>query len=235
VQAVILPRYWWRTVEQTGANFAYAFSDSDSTGRPRQVDLTVTRHLAGTLHIYKALAADTMQIDSANVVTKPIDDTWVRHVRLNRVPVTGSAHTTWRVTGASAAQVASPSTGEQIVSVRLQATGIDTTVTDPTALWRFNQLFHVMAGDSVTVTATTTHTNDVVLCYWHDRRERFHNNGDNTYTFKLRVPLVEHVGARFFAVNALARGTLYDDTLPYDSMAWVFHCFVGGRPVGSYY
>ena len=42
-------------------------------------------------------------------------------------------------------------------------------------------------------------------------------------------------GERFIAVNALSHGTLYDDTIPYDSMAWVFHCWIGSRPTGSYY
>jgi len=235
VQAAITPRMWWRTVHETSASFTYAFSDSDSTGRPRQADLVVTRQLAGTLHIFKALPTDSTRLDSTDIVTKPIADTWVRHVRLNRVAATGSAHTAWRVTGASVAQVTSPGTGEQILSVRLQATGIDTTVADPTALWQFHQLFHMLAGDSVTVTATTTHTNDVVLCYWHDRRERFHSNGDGTYTYKLRLPALEHGGERFIGVTALSHGTLYDNATAYDSFAWAFHCFVGGRPAGAYY
>ena len=233
--AAIWPLYWWRTIRTVNTSFTYAFSDSDSTGRPRQADVVVTRHILGTLHVWKELTTDSTHADTSNVVRKPIDDTWVRYVRLRRMAGAGATENAWRVTAASLAKVNSPNTTEQIQSVRLQATGLDTTVTDPAALWHFNQLFHMLAGDSVTVTATTSHPDDVVLCYWHDRRERFHNNGDGTYSYRLRLPLLERGGERFIGVNALSHGTLFDDTLPYDSMAWVFHVFVGVRPAGSYY
>jgi len=89
-------------------------------------------------------------------------------------------------------------------------------------------------GDSVRLTVTTSRTDDVVLAYWHDHRERFHNNGDGTYSFTLHIGGSDG-GPRFFGVNAFSHGTLFDDVAAYDSMAWIFHCFVGTRPSGDLY
>lgn len=233
--AAITPRYWWRTISSAERSLTFAFSDSDSTGRPRQADVTVTRHLLGQLNIYKAMEGDTMHLDSANVVHKPIDDTWVRHLRLRRFVFHESGQSVWFVTGVSGVNVTSNPTSESIQSVRVQATGLDTTLTDPAALWTLPQLCHVAPGDSLMLTATTSHTDDIVLAYWHDRRERFHANGDGTYSFKLRLGDSELNGPRFFAVNALSHDTLYDDTLPYDSAAWIFYCVVGSAATGPHF
>jgi len=236
VAAAVIPRYWWRSISSIDRSFAFAFSDSDSAGVPRQADVTITRHMLGQLNFFKALASDSMKLDSANVVHKPIDETAVRHVRLRRMAAGTSATKAWFVTGASAEAIASNPATESIQSVRVQATGLDTTLTDPAALWTLPQLFHIAPGDSLSLTATTSHTDDVVLCYWHDRRERFHANGDGTYSFKLRLPPTEYGRTRFIGVNALSHGTLYDDTLPYDSAAWVFYCVVGrGALSGDHY
>jgi hypothetical protein len=232
--AAIRPRFWWRNITHQDRSFTFAFSDSDSTGHPRQADVTVTRHLTGVLNILTVLASDTMRVDSANAVHKPIDDTWVRHLRLRRVLLPGTTHDAWLVSGASGAEAASSGHTVTISSVRVQSTGLDTTVTDPQALWQVQQTFHFAPGDSVMLTATTGHADDIVLCYWHDHRERFHSNGDGTHSFTLRLPLTEG-GSRFLAVNALSRGTLFDDTLPYDSLAWVFFCFVGAPPGGAWF
>lgn len=224
------PRMWWRSITSSTATFTVVFADSDSTGRPRRADVTVTRHLLGTFNFYQPLANDSMQLDSANVIHKPLDETWVRHLRLRRLPVPGTNVRAWFVTGASAAVSTSNPATEQILSVRLQATNVDTTITDPAALWSVGQHAHVAPGDSVTITATTTHTDDQVFCYWHDRRERFTSNGDGTYTFKLRLPPMETVRWRFLGVNAISHGTMFDDLAPYDSQAWVLFCRVGGPP-----
>jgi hypothetical protein len=80
-------------------------------------------------------------------------------------------------------------------------------------------VLHFDRDDSVTVTATTLRNDDIVVIQHRHRRLRFHNNGDNTYTGVFRAAFlarVNHAG-----VNALSRGTLFDDEEPYDSQAWI--------------
>ena len=232
--AAIDPRYFWRHITSSTRSITFAFSDSDSTGRPRQADAVVTRHLMGTFNILKAMPTDSTHFDSANVVHKNLDDTWVRHLHLQRVASGDSGHTEWHVVKVSGAMVTSAGATTQIQSLRLQGGGVDTTITDPLQYWTLAHTFAFAAGDSITLTVTTNHTDDIVLGYWHDSRERFRNNGDGTYTRVLHIQSGDS-GYRWCGVNALSHGTLFDDALPYDSRAWIMHCFIGPRPSGDHF
>jgi len=96
----------------------------------------------------------------------------------------------------------------------------DTTITDPLEMHRLRRVLHIPAGTEVVVTVTTGSADDLVLLYrWH-HRFRFHNNGDGTFTFRWTTS--NEPGLRHFGVNALSRGTLFDDAAPYDSQAWLF-------------
>jgi hypothetical protein len=97
---------------------------------------------------------------------------------------------------------------------------MDTTITDPLAFFRIRRLLRFMPGEDVTLTVTTDDASNVVVLQHHDRRFRFHNNGDNTYTGVWRVGLFAE-GFHHFGVNALSNGTLFDDTAPYDSQMWI--------------
>ena len=231
LQAAITPRFFWRTIVSAVPHFTVVFADTDSVGRPRQADVLVTRRILGTFNILKASIADSTVLDSANIVHKPIDDIWLRHLRLRRFVLPGEANV-WRVVAASGVQVGTQGGSTRITSVRVQATGVDTTVTDPLQLYLMVQCFRFAPGDSVMLTATTPRTDDVVLAYWTDHRERFHNNGDGTYSFTLHPSPV--TGYHYFGINALSHGTLFDDALPYDSMGWILHCFVGAPPYPYY-
>ena len=231
--AAITPFTFWRSVTGSDLALAFAFADSDSTGRPRQADVTVTRHFTGTFNVLPG-TGDPMMPDTAHLVHKPLADTWVRHLRLRRVHVPGTDRLEWRLIAGSLAEVTSHEAATQIVSLRVQATGCDTTITDPSALWTLPRIRQFAPGDSVTFTATTSNVDDVVIAYWHDHRERFHAIGDGTHTFVLHVG-GDDGGWRWFAVNALSHGTLFDDALPYDSKAWVFGCFIGPRPDREYF
>ncbi|MFI5372942.1 MAG: hypothetical protein ACHQ52_15410 [Candidatus Eisenbacteria bacterium] len=231
--AAITPRWFWRRVAITTPHLTFQFSDTDSVGRPRIADVTLTRHLIGTFNILPASPSDSTVLDTAAIVHKPLDDTWTRHLRFRRCAVPGSFEPQWRLIAASGVQVNSSGMTEQIQSVRVQTGTMDTTLTDPLALFTITHCMHMAAGDSVQLTVTTSKTDDVVLAYYRDLRLRFHGNGDGTYVIKL--PLGELLGMRFFGVNALSRGTLFDDTLPYDSQAWLFHSWVGPPPNTEYY
>jgi hypothetical protein len=232
--AAIAPLTFWRSITGSELAFTFVFADSDSAGRPRQADVTVTRHFTGTFNIVKALPGDPPTPDTANVIHKPLADTWVRHLQLRRLPLGDHGSTAWRLVAASLVEVTSSNAASQILSVRVQGPECDTTVTDPAALWTLPRVRVFAPGDSLTFTATTGNADDVVLAYWHDRRERFHSNGDGTHTFVLHIGDGES-GWRWFAVNALSNGTLFDDALPYDSKAWAVGCFVGARPAREYF
>ncbi|HTO90825.1 MAG TPA: hypothetical protein VMJ70_06795 [Candidatus Sulfotelmatobacter sp.] len=227
LEAAISPRFFWRTIVSAVPRLTFVFSDTDSVGRPRQADVLVTRRILGTFNILKASSSDSTVLDSANIVHKPIDDIWLRHLRLRRFVLPGEANV-WRVVAASGIQASTQNGSTSITSVRVQATGVDTTVTDPLQLFQMVHCFQFAPGDSIVLTATTPRTDDVVLAYWTDHRERFRSNGDGTYSFTIHLNAV--LGYRYFAINALSHGTLFDDALPYDSMAWILHCFVGAPP-----
>jgi hypothetical protein len=132
--------------------------------------------------------------------------------------------------GASAVKVAQVGSNTQITSVRVQsASGIDTTIADPLAIFRLPSILRFTPDDSVTVTATTMTSTDVVVLHLIDHRFRMHNNGDNTYTFGWHTGSVS--GWRHFGVNAFTRGTLYDDMMPYDSQTWIVPFAVTTDPV----
>lgn len=231
LESAITPRFFWRTIFSAVPHFTIVFTDSDSIGRPRQADVMVTRRVLGQFNILKASSSDPAVLDSANVIHKPIDDIWVRHLRLRRFVMPGEANV-WRVVAASGIQVGTQGGSTSITSVRIQANGVDSTVTDPLQLFPILHCFQFAPGDSIMLTATTPRTDDVLLAYWHDHRERFRNNGDGTYSFTLHPADVS--GFRYFGVNALSHGTLFDDAIAYDSMAWILHCFIG-TPEHPYY
>ena len=89
------------------------------------------------------------------------------------------------------------------------------------------RLLRFDVSNDVTLTATTNASDDVVVFYVGDRRQRFHSNGDGTYTFTWNVAATD--GVRHFGVNALSHGSLFDDQSPYDSQAWLLP-YLAGTP-----
>ena len=128
----------------------------------------------------------------------------------------------WRLVGTSGVQVTSKDAQTRIVSLRVQAAGLDTTLTDPLGLFRLRSVLRFDPGTSLTLTVTTLRSDDLVVLLLHRHRVLFTNNGDGTYTGSLQLPSEEDRGdLRHIGVNAFSRGTLFDDQLPYDSQAWI--------------
>jgi len=222
--AAIVPLRFWRNITHVDTRFEFAFSDTDSTGRPTTAVVTVHRQLTGSFNILVGVpGSDGSPLDSTyQVVRKPLDDHWVRHILLKRVRLSATARAEWRIVAASGVQVTSKNATTQLVSLRVQAGAIDTTLTDPQRVFYLRRLLQLAPGTSVTLTATTLRSDDVVVLMLHDRRFRFHNNGDDTYTGTWTVPaLATAAGPHHFGVNALSNGTLFDDTAAYDSQAWL--------------
>ena len=227
--AAIRPLTFWRHIDptRTKRTFEFVFADTDSTGQPTTVHVTVRKALFGTFDILAGPLEPTTPLpprDSLSVVRKPLEDHWVRHLLLRRVPIDPTIDRTdtrprWRIAATSGVQVTSKGATTDITSLRVQSGALDTTITDPLALFRLRRLLRFGGGSEVTLTLTTGRNDDVALLYLRDRRFRLTNNGDGTYTGTFRAGTF--AGVHHFGVNALSHGTLFDDTAPYDSQAWI--------------
>ncbi|MEK7348258.1 MAG: hypothetical protein AABZ94_05250 [Candidatus Eisenbacteria bacterium] len=228
----IEPFTFWRSITGRTRAFEFAFSDSDSTGRPTTAVVTLRRTLTGTFNIVPRDPANPELPDSDQVVEKPLEDRWVRRFLMKRVALGPGMRPFWRLAASSAVEVTSKDATTLITSVRVQTATSDTTLTDPMAFIHLRRVLRFAPEDTVTITVTTPRTDDVVLLYHHDRRGRLTNNGDGTYSGKFRAGLFS--GWRHFGVNALAHGTLFDDAAAYDSKAWIYPYVVMGGPDVDY-
>jgi hypothetical protein len=230
--ALLHPLRFWRTINSIDRTFQFAFSDTDSTGRPTTVRVTYNKYLRGQFDILDLVSGDASaprDSDSLQVVRKRLADHWVRHILLKRLKLSDGDAPAWHIAATSGVQVtsfapASPNTNPaygntRIQSLRVQASGLDTTITDPLAMFRLRRLLRFEGDGPVTLTATTGANDVVVVLMWAGLRFRFHPNGDGTYTATWTTPMFAHVG--HLGVNALSHGTLFDDTAPYDSQAWI--------------
>jgi hypothetical protein len=210
------PLRFWRRITSVDRRFEFSYRDTDSTGRPTLAFVTVNKTLRGTFNVAKP------PVDSASrpvVVHKRLVDHWVRHLVLHRVDVPGYERPQWRVVGTSGVQITAEAAVTRIASVRVQGAALDTTILDPLAIFRLRRVLSFEAEDSVVVTVTTERNDDVVVLQLRDRHVPFHNNGDNTYSIKLRTGMLR--GVHHLGIDALAHGTLFDDAAAYDSQAWI--------------
>ena len=235
--ALIRPITFWRRIERVERRFETAFADTDSTGRPTTALVTVHKRLFGTFNILagRADGGDAQRDSSLVVVHKRLADHWVRHLLLKRVPPPDgetSRRARWRVAATSAVEVTSRDAETDIASIRIQSGPLDTTVTDPHALFRLRRMLRFESGEPVQLTVTTGRTDDVVLLYVRGMRLRLRNNGDHTYSGAFRPGLL--AGVHHFGVNALSRGTLFDDEAPYDSQAWILPYVVAPTQLAQY-
>jgi hypothetical protein len=214
--AAIRPMFWWRKITSVTRTFDTEYTTPDSLGRPTRAVVSVHKRMLGSFNIL--VGDSTASPDS--ILRKPLDDRWERRLLMRRVAIDSLGNPIWRLVGTSGVTVTSAGAATHIVSVRVQAGTVDTTITDPLQMHRLRRVLRLPAGVTITVTVTTGSPNDVVVLYRRFMRGRFHNNGDNTYTATWTTP--DEGGFRHFGVNALSHGTLLDDAAPYDSQAWLF-------------
>ncbi len=237
--SLIHPLRYWRRITRVVPSFEFAFSDSDSTGHPTTALVTIHKNFSGWFNIMTGDSASeiTPADSSVHVVHKPLEDNWTRRVLLKREASPDSAreHAGWRVAAWSGVNVLSANQNEEmptrIVSLRVQTANFDTTITDPLALIPREHMPEFDPASDVTFTVTTLRSNDVVVLVARDHRFKLTNNGDNTYTGVWRAPDVYEI--RHVGVNALSNGTLFDDTAPYSSQAWLWHYRLRGATVAS--
>jgi len=220
-EAAIRPLAFWRQIRSVERKFEIAFADTDTTGRPTTAIVTAHRFMLGTFNILVGDEVPEGSPPQAHVIHKPLADHAVRRLLLKRVPVPDatSARRAWRIVATSGVKITSREALTRIESLRVQSGPLDTTITDPLAFFRLRSIIKLDPLADVTLTATTLRNDDVVLLYLRDRRVRFHNNGDNTYSARFRVP--DRTGLHHVGVNALSNGTLFDDVAPYDSQSWI--------------
>jgi hypothetical protein len=244
--ALIRPVTFWRKIERVERRFEIAFADTDSTGRPTTAHVRIHKHLFGTFNILagrpEALAegdpAPTPRDTSLRLVRKRLADHWVRRLLLKRVPppstddAVASHRARWRIAATSGVQVTSKDATTDIISLRIQQGALDTTVTDALELFRLRRVIRLDSGEEVRLTMTTGRNDDIALLYLRGMRFRMRNNGDNTYSGAFRAAWL--AGVHHFGVNALSRGTLFDDALPYDSQAWILPYVVAPTLLAEY-
>lgn len=223
--AAIQPLFFWRHIDRVERTFQFAFSDTDSLGRPATAVVTVMKRLSGTFNV----VAEGASPDEGRVVQKPLVDHWVRRLLLKRVADDDSRP--WRIAATSGVKVTSQNAVTRLQSLRVQSGTLDTTITDPLAFFRLRRILRLDAGTEITLTATTLANDDVVVLYAGDRRVRFLGHGDGTYTLTWKSDATD--GVRHFGVDALSHGSLYDDQAPYDSQAWILPYMAGAMPMAD--
>ncbi len=217
--AAIRPLRFWREITQIESDIHTEFGNPDPNGRPTLALVTVRRHLHGSFNI---VAGEVPVGDTSRVlVRKPLDDLWTRKVALVRMPAPDDTGLTrWHLAGTSGVDVRTRAGQTRVLSLRIEAADMDTTITDPLELHRLRHILRFVPATEVRLTATTADPSDVVLFYGNDLRRRFKNNGGGTHSFVF--PVSTFPGLRHFGVDALSHDTLFDDALPYDSNAWIF-------------
>lgn len=230
IESAIRPYTWWQDVTHETRTWTFAWADSDGTGHPNTVVATLVKHMTGSLIIIPVSPSDSTRPDTTRI-TKAIDKTLTRKILLHRIAI--GANKAWRVVEVTGAFVQTPGATTHIESIRLQSTsGVDTTITDPL---QFNSLRHIIrfaTSDSVTVTVTTSRTNDAVFIHRWDWRHRLRNNFDGTYTFTWVTSAWS--GWRYFGIQAMTHTSIYDDTAPFDMQAWHMPFRVGQGDVDYY-
>lgn len=228
INAEIDPAGWFRLIRRHERRFVIEFEHPDTN--TIQANVRVIDRLVGTFNV--VTQRDT--IEGGNTerrwIAKPLADRSVRNAVFVRHRVERDdsedredgfrdGWSPWRLVAISGAEITSDEGTRVIQSVRVESEGVDVTVTDPLALVRRNQLPRILPGARVHVVATSGDASDVLVLYVRWGRMRMRAT-DVPGQFEARFLAPDRGGLRQFAVNALSRGTIFDDALPYDSKAW---------------
>ena len=190
-------------------------------------DVTVTAEASGLLHLWAC--GDSMLVRYA----KDFEDTGVRSLYFERVRDRGPRHRGWKLMALSGVLIESPGTTRSIHSIRVQADGVDETITGVTELIRRGDVMKLPAGSEVTVTVDTGDATDQVFLHLRHFRRRLElaSNGDGTFT---GVYVTERrSGPRHAVIDVLSEATLFDDEAPYDNLAWGYPYVVEGGDEGG--
>ena len=228
VNAEIDPRFWFRLIRSHERRYVVEIEHPDSLTRVARV--RIIDRLLGTFNVITQPDSTDSGLVRGEWIRKRLADTAVRKAVFVRHKVERDGGddaedgfrdgwTRWRLRAISGAEITSDGGTRVIESLRLQVGDrIDVTVTDPLELQVRSELVRLPAGTPVHVTVETADPTDVVVLYARWGRMRLRRMDDGSFQGRFLTPRVD--GLRHLAVNALSRGTLFDDTAPYDSKAW---------------
>jgi hypothetical protein len=188
---------------------------------PATANVTMSGESTGLLHLWEQTDEGVMRW------AKDFDDHGTRRLVFQKVRPTLRPHRGWKLVALSGVAIESAGTTRAIRSVRVQARGVDQTITNVTDLVRVGALLNLPNESEVVVTvATGDATDSVFLHLRHDRRRmELENHGDGTFSGHYMTGPGR--GPRHAVVDVLSQDTLYDDTAPYDNVAWGFTYLVG--------
>lgn len=235
LDAAIDPGFWFRHIRSHERRYVVEITEPDTLTRVAHV--RIIDRLRGSFNVMTR--PDT--IDGAIIpgvrIQKPLADTSVRKAVFVRKRCIERDYdndmdrdredaedgyrdgwSRWRLRSVSGAEISSDEGSRQILSVRIQAGDIDVTITDPLELKNRQELLRLPPAVPVTITATTADPTDKVVLYSRWGRMPLRRMDDGTCQGRFYTPLMG--GMKHLAVNALSRGTLFDDVAPYDSKAW---------------
>ena len=180
--------------------------------------VTIVGKMIGVLHIW-AVPADT---DTVMNLQKPVEVDYSRTAIFKKTGEDSGEYRGWVLVKISGVDVVStPTITVMVDSVHLQGTSVDTTLTDPSALFEVENALMFTEGDSIDV---TVYTNDSsALVYLHPfrlgGRTKFQNNGDGSYSGIWIIPSAD---IHRVAFDVIQWETLYDDSYDHDSSIWVY-------------
>jgi hypothetical protein len=224
----IRPVYFFRTIRERSREIDVHIEEDTSKV---VAHVAVTDHFAGSFDIVTVDSTESGLV--RHVTRKPLRDTgrfravfarWKRPSPDDPdAPEDGARSiddwSRWHLVAISGREIHSPENTARIASVRLQTeAGLDTTIEDPLALWRFPRgLLRIPANTKVMVTVKTEDPTDAVflLAGWGHQRLRPTAEG---FVGAFRSPYDTRLFR--FGVNALDHGTLFDDQARYDSDFW---------------
>lgn len=238
VDAAIDPAFWFRLIRSHERRYVIEIENPDSLTRVAHV--RIVDRLLGTFNVVTQPDTIDGNVVRGELIRKHLADTAVRKAVFVRHRIVHDSDdsdedgdvtddedgedglrdgwTRWTLRALSGAEITSDDGTRAITSVRLQAGDVDVTVTDPLELRRRRELLRLPAATPVHVTVATGDPTDLVVLYARWGRMRLRKMDDGTFQGRFRTP--EGGGLRHVAVNALSRGTVFDDVAPYDSKAW---------------
>ena len=228
------PLHFERQISRADEMNVFAWSDSDSTGRPREVHVHYCKYEKGNLHIvWSQSLPDSAPGD--DTIDKVLAEDWFRDVWLRR------GGDTWYITHTSAMllfgnDVFLPcdTCRSTIHSVRLQISGTgpqtDTTYTSLTS--GYGQLFvsgiseipHYEPGQPIDLTVVTTRDDDLVTLHGPGGPRWFTHTGLNTYAIQTSFTTS---GFQNLMIAVEGRRSVASATWANDLMCW-------GLPLNCY-
>lgn len=183
-----------------------------------------TINTVGWFHIIKWVSSDSSHWVH---IKKPLSETANLYAIFKRRGEVNLPHRGWELNKISGAEGTSDSVCTvEILSINIQSSSYDTTITNPLELFDITDVLTFETGEEVKITVETTGEPAKLFLHvfthlwpWHFRIP-FQKEEGGTFigTWKVqRIPAV-----KFAVFDLLRHETIYDDSYPYDSNGWLF-------------